>query len=493
MNVTRPKQIGRECKNLIGGEWRSGSGKVHTLVSPYTGDQSWKLTHSISEDVNSAVLEASKAFPAWRLIPIKDRTSLLFKFRELLIRDLDEISNVAAFEAGKTFSEAKAGLLKGIEVLEFATSLQNTSPLGVMEVSRGVWCEAIREPLGVVAGITPFNFPAMVPLWMYPIAIAVGNCFILKPSEKVPCTSSLIGERIIEAGFPPGVFSIVNGGREAVEAICNHSGIKAVAFVGSSPVAKSVYETASANGKRALCLGGAKNAIIVVPDADQNSTPQAILDSFTGCAGQRCMAASLVYAVGNVDAIFDKLFSLARDLKPGPGMGAIIDKEAKAKIEKAIDLAKSEGASIVVDGRGAPPPKGFENGNWLGPTIIDRASPGMACVATEIFGPVLTIVRVRSLDEALSLEEASPFGNATSVFTTSGGIARIVAQRATAGMIGVNVGVPVPREPFSFGGTKDSRFGHGDITGMQGVDFWSSLKKITSRWPEVISDKNWMS
>lgn len=484
------------CRNLSGGRFVASSGILVDVKSPYTGGVIGKVPMSSAAEVDAVVRAAQTAFAAWRLMPIKERTQLLYRLRQLMMDKLDVLAHRAAAEAGKTVAEARAGVLKGLEVLEFAASLQNLDDGGAMEVSRGVTCEAWREPLGVVAGITPFNFPAMVPMWMIPIAVTVGNCFVLKPSEKVPLTAQLLGELMVEAGYPAGVFSIVNGGREAVEALIDHPDVKAVGFVGSTPVARAVYTRATALGKRALALGGAKNHLIVVPDADPDLTVKGVLDSFTGCAGQRCMAASLLVAVGDAGSVTDKLIDAIKDqaaaLTVGDGMGAIIDRTALTRIEGIIDRAAKSGAKVTLDGRKPAAPAGYEQGHWLNPTVIDHAKPGMECADTEIFGPVLTIVRVKTLSEALALDSKSPFGNATSVFTTSGAVARQVARHAASGMIGVNIGVPVPREPFSFGGTKESKFGQGDITGASSLDFWTNLKKITTKWAAQ-ADHNWMS
>lgn len=490
MFVERPKTI-RECKNFINGAFVAPS-KMQDIVSPWTGEVIARVTMSNQDDVEAAVSAAAAAFPAWRATPIKERCARLFKFRELVLSKLDFLANMAALEAGKTISEARAGIMKGLEVAEFALSLQNMDSGGAMDVSRGVSCEYRREPLGVVVGIAPFNFPAMVPMWMYPIAVTLGNCFILKPSEKVPVTSQYMAELMAEAGFPKGVFQLVNGAKETVEALVDHPLVQAVGFVGSTPIAKSLYVRATSHGKRALCLGGAKNYLLVVPDADEKITVRGVVDSFTGCAGQRCMAASLMLAVGQVDHLIKKIAETAKALELGSQMGAIIDKAALSRITAAISQAEKQGAKILVDGRTAKPPKGFEGGCWIGPTIIDHATPDMECARSEIFGPVITIVRAKNLTEAMKLEAKSPFGNATSVFTTSGAVARFVSETATNGMIGVNIGVPVPREPFSFGGSKESKFGVCDITGESSLEFWSQRKKITIKWAEQ-SDATWMS
>jgi malonate-semialdehyde dehydrogenase (acetylating)/methylmalonate-semialdehyde dehydrogenase len=482
-----------ECQNLIGGRWSAPtSGRTRDVVSPYTGAIVGKVPLSAAADVDQAVRAARAAFPAWSAMPLKERSRPLFRFRELLLQHLDSLSNTAALEAGKTRGEARAGLEKGIEVIEFALALQNLDEGAALEVSRGVRCEGRREALGVVGGITPFNFPAMVPLWMFPIAVTVGNAFILKPSEKVPLTACSLGALMIEAGYPPGVFSLVHGDKDAALALADHPDLAAIAFVGSTAAARAIYTRATAQGKRALCLGGAKNHILVVPDADEQLTVRGVVDSFTGCAGQRCMASSALLAVGPVDHLVGKIVERARQLQLGAGMGAIIEGAARDRIVAAIDRAEAEGAKIVLDGRHPTPPPGYEGGTWLGPTVIDQARPEMECARAELFGPVLTVIRVPNLDEALTIEAQSPYGNATSVFTTSGAVARLVSERATSGMVGINVGVPVPREPFSFGGAKDSKFGTGDITGRPGVDFWTRWKKVTTKW-DLQSDANWMS
>jgi malonate-semialdehyde dehydrogenase (acetylating)/methylmalonate-semialdehyde dehydrogenase len=442
--------------------------------------------------VLAAVEAAQRAFEQWRSVPSKERAALLLSFRSLLLRDIDILSRSAALESGKTFVEARAEVLKAVEVLEFASALQNSDIGGAMEVSRGVTCEYKREPLGVTLGITPFNFPAMVPMWMIPISLALGNAFILKPSDKVPCTPTLLAKIIKEAGFPAGIFSVVHGGRSVVEALLAHDAISAVGFVGSTPVAASVYAQSTAKGRRALCLGGAKNHLLVTPDADPLMTIEGVVASFTGCAGQRCMAASVLVAVGDVEHLIDGVVEAAGKLVLGRDMGALIDRAARTRLVAAIEKGERDGVQIRCDGRAAKPPANCEQGNWLGPTVLDGVKPGSELACTELFGPVLSVVRVKTIDEALRLEASSQYGNALSVFTGSGHVAQYVADRATSGMIGINVGVPVPREPFSFGGTKVSKFGASDITGWGGVEHWSNRKKITTKWAAQ-SDKNWMS
>lgn len=497
--ATNPVQLPKapiECKNLISGQWVSPGGPIIPVHSPYTGQLIGQIHASGPKDVDHAARTAAEAAIQWRNTPLKERCAIMFQLRQLLLRDLDAIANSAARECGKTVAEARAGVLKGIEVLEFALSLQNLDQGGQMEVSRGVFCEFRREPLGVVAAITPFNFPAMVPMWMIPVAITLGNAMIWKPSDKTPLTSQLLGQAALEAGLPAGVLTIVQGGRETVEAILDHPLIRAIGFVGSTPVAKAVYARGSAAGKRVLALGGAKNHIILMPDAEPEMSARGITDSFTGCAGQRCMAASVLLAVnddaGATDGLIKKIVAAAGQIQLGSGMGALITPESKAKLSAAIDRAEKEGAKILLDGRKLPAPAGMEGGNWLGPTILDNVKPGTEAARDELFGPILSIVRCKNLSDALAIEASNPFGNAASVFTQNGMIAERVAATATAGMVGINIGVPVPREPFSFGGIHDSKFGHGEITGAGSLGFWTDLKKVTTKWM-VSSDRNWMS
>jgi malonate-semialdehyde dehydrogenase (acetylating)/methylmalonate-semialdehyde dehydrogenase len=461
-------------------------------VSPYDGRVIGRVGLSGRAEIDAAVAAAERAWPAWAATPLRERLRVLARFRELASSALDDLSHAVAAESGKTPDEARAGLQRGLEVVDFALSLPSADAGGALEVSRGVTCEYRREPLGVVAGITPFNFPAMVPLWMFPIALAVGNAFILKPSEKVPLSACRLGDLMMEAGCPPGIFSVVHGDRETVELLAEHPGVRAVGFVGSSPAARAVYARSAAAGKRALCLGGAKNAVIVVPDADERITVQGVVDSFTGCAGQRCMAVSLLIAVGDTDGLVQKIAGAAGRIRLGDGMGALIDAQARERIQRAIAEAERQGAQVLTDGRRAPVPAGCEGGSWIGPTVLDRARPDMECARLELFGPVLTVLRVPTLDEALAIDRGGAYGNATSVFTTSGAVARYVSERAPSGMVGVNVGVPVPRDPFSFGGTRDSKLGHGDMTGPGAVEFWSDRKKITTKWA-LQPDASWMS
>jgi malonate-semialdehyde dehydrogenase (acetylating)/methylmalonate-semialdehyde dehydrogenase len=374
---------------------------------------------------------------------------------------------------------------------EFACSMPQLIAGEILEVSKGVECRLEHFPLGVVASITPFNFPNMVPNWTIPNALVLGNAMILKPSELVPISANRIADLLKEAGLPKGVFNVVHGSRDAVEAICDHPGIDAMSFVGSTKVAKIVYKRATSNLKRVLALGGAKNHLIVLPDANVQMTASNVAASMSGCAGQRCMAASAMVGVGNVDQIIAQLVEEAKKIVPGKNLGAVISKEAKERIEGFITEAEKEGAKILLDGRNYMV-KGNEKGFYVGPTVIDYVKPEMRIAREEVFGPVLSIMRSETLDEAIKIENSSHYGNAAAVFTQSGGLARYVAERASAGMIGVNIGVPVPREPFSFGGWNESKFGVGDITGKSSIELWTRLKKITTKWnPE--SRTSWMS
>jgi malonate-semialdehyde dehydrogenase (acetylating)/methylmalonate-semialdehyde dehydrogenase len=348
-----------------------------------------------------------------------------------------------------------------------------------------------RYPVGVVASITPFNFPNMVPNWTIPNALALGNCMVLKPSEQVPLSAGKIAELLRQAGLPDGVLNVVHGGQDTVEAICDHPGIEAISFVGSTKVAKIVYRRGSNNLKRVLALGGAKNHLIVMPDADPEMTSSNVVASMSGCAGQRCMAASVMMAVGATDPVIARMVTLVRGMIPGVHVGPVISQEAKARIEGYITEAEEAGAKVLVDGRGCVV-KGKEHGYYVGPTLIDGVTPDMRIAQEEIFGPVMVIIRAKDVEEAIAVQHRSPYGNAASVFTESGGVARYVMEKASAGMVGVNVGVPVPREPFGFGGWNDSKFGTGDITGKGSIEFWTKSKKMTTKWNKE-AGVNWMS
>jgi malonate-semialdehyde dehydrogenase (acetylating)/methylmalonate-semialdehyde dehydrogenase len=486
---THPK-YGR-LKNFVGGTFIDVPGRSMSVISPLDGSLLAEMPCSSATDLDKAVKAAQAAFPTWSRTPIKERVQVLFRYRHLLETHMQELAALVSEENGKTLGEAVAEIEKCVELTEFATSLPQLVTGEVLEVSKGVECRTEHPPLGVVASIVPFNFPAMVPNWTMPNALALGNCMIIKPSEKVPLSLVRLAELLQEAGLPEGVFNIVNGDSEIVEAICDHPGIEAISFVGSTKVAKLVYRRATNNLKRCLALGGAKNHLLVLPDAKPEMTAQNVAASMSGCAGQRCMAASAMVAVGAVDHIIEKICEEARRIVPGRNLGAVINAEAKERIERYITEAEQQGAKVLVDGRGATV-DGKEKGTYVGPTVIDGVKPHMAIAREEVFGPVISIMRVDTLDEALAIENANPYGNAAAVFTQNGGYARYVIDRASAGMVGVNVGVPVPREPFSFGGWNESKFGVGDITGKSSIEFWTRLKKSTVKWnPEA--GINWMS
>jgi malonate-semialdehyde dehydrogenase (acetylating) / methylmalonate-semialdehyde dehydrogenase len=479
-------------QNYINGKFTDASSlRTLDVISPIDGNLLSKVPISTAKDLDEAVKAARSAFPGWSKTPIKERVQVFFRYKYLLEKNLQELAALVSEENGKTLGEAVAEVEKCIELTEFACSLPQLVTGEVLEVSKGVECRTEHVPLGVVASIVPFNFPAMVPNWTIPNAIALGNCMIIKPSEKVPLSCGRLAALLKEAGLPDGVFNIVNGDSEIVQAICTHPGIEAVSFVGSTKVAKIIYQKATANFKRALALGGAKNHLMVLPDAKPEMTAQNVAASMSGCAGQRCMAASAMVAVGEVDHIIHKICEEAKKIIPGENLGAVISKESKEKIERYITEAEKQGAKILVDGRHAIV-KGKENGTYVGPTVIDFVKPDMAVAREEIFGPVISIMRTKTVDEALAIENANPYGNAASVFTQNGAMARYIIDKASAGMIGVNVGVPVPREPFSFGGWNESKFGVGDITGKSSIEFWTKLKKSTVKWnPEA--GVNWMS
>lgn len=479
-------------QNFINGEFISAAtNRLLPVISPVNGQLLSEVPLSGAAELEKAVTAATAAFHGWSKTPIKERVQVFYRYKTLLEKHMHELAALCSEENGKTHGESVAEIEKCIELTEFATSLPQLVTGEILEVSKGVECRTEYVPLGVVASIVPFNFPAMVPNWTIPNALALGNCMIIKPSEKVPLTLGRMALLLKEAGLPDGVFNIVNGDSEIVNAICDHPGIEAVSFVGSTKVAKLVYQRGTSQLKRVLALGGAKNHLIVLPDANTDMTAQNVVASMSGCAGQRCMAAGAMLAVGNVDTIIEKICLEARKVIPGKNLGAVISKEAKLRIEKFITEAETQGAKVLVDGRGVTV-AGQEEGTYVGPTVIDYVKPEMAVAREEIFGPVISIIRTQTVDEALAIENASPYGNAAAVFTQHGGMARYIIEKASAGMVGVNVGVPVPREPFSFGGWNESKFGVGDITGKSSITFWTRLKKSTIKWnPEA--GINWMS
>lgn len=478
--------------NFAAGELVTSRSKRNLPVTnPATGETISLVPLSEASELDDAVKAAVKAQESWGATPVKDRVQVLFRFKRLLEDHTPRLASLINQENGKTVEEATGSIARAIECVEYSTSLPQIMGGEVLEVSRGVECKMIRQPLGVVAGIMPFNFPLMVPLWMVPLALACGNSFILKPSEQTPMSSTELAKLLAEAGLPGGVFSVINGDREIVEAICDHPQIKAIGFVGSSKIAKLVFERGCASGKRVRALGGAKNHLIVVPDADPEMTAANVAASVTGCAGQRCMAASVLLAVGNVEQIIHKIRDKMAAIVPGRDMGPVISKQALDRIKGYLDRAATDGAKLLLDGRKAQS-QGSAGGNFIGASIIEASRPSHESACDEIFGPVLTILRCNTLEEALRIENANPYGNAAAIYTSSGRAAQYFADRASAGMIGVNVGVPVPREPFTFGGWNESRYGDGDITGRSAIDFWSLTKKITTKWSAEHSS-NWMS
>ncbi|HEY2865749.1 MAG TPA: CoA-acylating methylmalonate-semialdehyde dehydrogenase [Pyrinomonadaceae bacterium] len=491
MSAPTSMKYGR-VRNYYGGQFvDSQASEWLDVTSPIDGTLLSQVPMSRAGELDAAVDAAKNAFESWSKATIKERAQVFFRYRSLLEKYSDELTALVTEENGKTPDEARAEVEKSIELCEFACSMPQLVAGEVLEVSKGVECRVEHFPLGVVASIVPFNFPLMVPNWTVPNALVLGNTMIMKPSELVPLSCQRMAEILKEAGLPDGVFNIVNGGREVVENICDQQGIAAVSFVGSTKVAKIVYQRSTQALKRCVSLGGAKNHLFVLPDANPTMTATNVAASMTGCAGQRCMAASAMLAVGNVDPIIDQICDEARKIVPGKNLGAVISKAARERIENYITQAERDGAKILVDGRGATV-EGKENGTYVGPTVIDFVTPDMSVAREEIFGPVISIIRTSTLDDAIKIENENPYGNAATVFTQSGGLARYVMEHASAGMIGVNIGVPVPREPFPFGGWNESRFGANDITGKSSIEFWTKLKKTTIKWnPE--SRTNWMS
>jgi len=481
----------KKINNFINGRFENSTSKTIPVWNPQNGEKLTKVTCSSKKELNNAVSSAKSAFYKWSNLTLKERVDVFYEFRNELKNNITSLANSICQENGKTFEEARAEILKGIELTEFACSMPQIIHDEIQEVSRGVECRSSHVPLGIVASITPFNFPIMVPMWTIPNAIVLGNCMILKPSEQTPVGASKIAELLKKSGLPDGVFNVINGDKNIVEAICDHEDISAISFVGSTKIAKNVYQRTTSNFKRCLSLGGAKNHLIVLPDANEEMASNDIIASMSGCAGQRCMAASAMLGVGKIDSIINKIASKAKTIVAGKNLGAVISEEAKIRIEKYIEEAEKSGAKIILDGRGVKV-SGKENGYYVGLTILDHVKPEMKIAQEEVFGPVLAIIRTNEIDEAIAIENNSQYGNASSVYTQDGNLANYVTEKVSAGMVGVNIGVPVPREPFSFGGWNESRFGVGDITGKSSINFWTQLKKRTSKWNQS-AKKNWMS
>ncbi len=461
------------------------------VTNPATGEVIRHVPLANAEDVDAAVTAATAALPGWRAQPPLRRARILMRFRELMEAAKHDLAKIVTQEHGKTLADAEGSITRGIEVVEFAAGIPHLLKGEFSEnVGTDVDSWSLRQPVGVCAGITPFNFPAMVPMWMFPIALACGNTFILKPSERDPTMSLRMAELLCEAGVPDGVFNVVHGDKEAVDAILAHPGIKAVSFVGSTPIAKYIYETGAAHGKRVQALGGAKNHAVVLPDADIGFAADAIIGAGYGSAGERCMAISAVVAVGDAgDALVAELDARARRIKvdagdaPGADMGPVITCAARDRIIGYIDRGVAEGAALIVDGRKARVP-GRDGGYFVGPTLFDRVTPEMAIYRDEIFGPVLVVVRAASLADAIALINANPYANGAALFTRSGHAARRFQQDVDVGMLGINVPIPVPMAFYSFGGWRNSLFGDLHVHGADGVRFYTRGKAITARWPD---------
>jgi malonate-semialdehyde dehydrogenase (acetylating)/methylmalonate-semialdehyde dehydrogenase len=468
------------------------SGRTGPVFNPATGEQVGEVNLANNADVDAAVAAAQAALPEWSSMPPLRRARVMFRYNELILQHTDELAAMITEEHGKTIDDAKGDILRGREVVEFACGIPHLLRGDFTEdVGTGVDAYTIRQPVGVCAGITPFNFPAMIPLWMFPLSIACGNTFILKPSERDPSCPIRLVELAEEAGVPKGVVNLVNGDKEAVDAILRHDGIDAVSFVGSTPVASYIYATAAEHGKRVQALGGAKNHMVVMPDADMDQAADALISAGYGSAGQRCMAVSVAVAVGDEtgDKLVEKLVPKIQELKIGPGngegieMGPVVTKQAHERILDLIDQGEKEGATLAVDGRGFKM-QGYENGYFMGGTLFDHVTEDMAVYKQEIFGPVLAIVRSGDYENAVDLVNRNEYGNGTAIFTKDGDAARDFAERVNIGMVGVNVPIPVPVAYHSFGGWKRSLFGDMHMHGMEGVRFYTRQKAITSRWPK---------
>ena len=478
-----------------GKEFKGESKRLADVFNPATGEVQAKVNLASKSDVNVAIQVASKAFPEWADTPPITRARILFKFKELIEKNSDELTKLIVAEHGKVYDDARGSLTRGLEVVEFACGIPHLLKGEFTEnVGRGVDSWSIRQPLGVCAGITPFNFPAMVPMWMFPVAIACGNTFILKPSEKDPSCSMMLADLLKQAGLPDGVFNVVNGDKESVDALLEHKDVAAISFVGSTGIAKYIYENAAKFEKRVQALGGAKNHCVVMPDSDLDQAVNGLMGAAYGSAGERCMAQSVAVAVGNVgDELVKRLSQKVEALKVGPGMdktsemGPLVTKEHLDKVRGYVDLGVEEGAKLVVDGRNLKL-QGYENGFYIGGCLFDHVTENMRIYKEEIFGPVLSVVRVKDFNTAVDLINNHEYGNGTSIFTRDGDSARTFTNKIKVGMVGVNIPIPVPMAFHSFGGWKRSLFGDQHMHGPEGVRFYTKLKTITSRWPSGIKD-----
>ncbi len=483
----------RTIQHWVGGKPSAGtSARTSAVYDPATGRQQAEVLLASKADVDDAVATAATAFETWSQSSLSARTKVMFAFRELVVKHMDELAERISAEHGKVLSDARGEVQRGLEVVEFACGIPTLLKGEYSDqASTGVDVFSFRSPLGVVAGITPFNFPIMVPMWMHPVAIACGNTFVLKPSERDPGVSQLVAELYAEAGLPDGVFNVVNGDKEAVDALLDNRAVAAVSFVGSTPIAKYIHGRGTANGKRVQALGGAKNHAIVLPDANLDFAADHLVAAAFGSAGERCMAISAAVAVGGVgDELLQVVNAKASAVRVGPGrepdseMGPVITSAAKKRIVSLITSGEQQGARVTVDGRGLVVP-GHEEGFFVGPTVLDQVTPAMQAYQEEIFGPVLSVLRIPSVDEGIRLINSNPYGNGTAIFTSSGEAARTFTRGVDVGMIGINVPIPVPMAYYSFGGWKDSLFGDKHVHGPEGVSFYTRAKVITSRWPHM--------
>ncbi len=486
-------QTCERVKMLVGGRWETGgSPRLGPVYNPSTGRVLAAVPFCTADEVDRAVQAAAEALPAWAETPVVERARVMFRFRDRIAAHAEELAALVTREHGKTLAEARASVQRGIEMVEFACGVPSLiMGQSLANIARNVDCETIRHPVGVCAGITPFNFPVMVPLWMFPVAIACGNTFVLKPSEKVPLSAVRLGELLMDSGLPEGVFNLVHGDRETVDALLTHPLVRAVSFVGSTDVARHVYETGTRNGKRVQAAGGAKNHLIVMPDADLDQAVGAVQLSAFGCAGERCMAGSVAMPVGRVaDDLVERLARVAGSMKVGPtdggaevDMGPVITREHLDRVAGYLDIGAREGADVVLDGRATVLPD-RDGGFLIGPSVLDRVEPGMQVAREEIFGPVLSVIRVDDLDAALAVGRGCPYGNGASIFTRSGWAARQFKQHFNAGMIGINVGVPAPMAWFPFTGWNGSFFGDLHIQGIESIHFYTQQKMTMTRWFE---------